>query len=218
MKMLFPDVAKSSIRLLRQLSDVAVPDCNCCGMPHLGHGMRTQAVSLAKDNIERFSVFDIIVTDCASCGSMLKEYEHLLAEDNSYKSKAADFSRKVRGLSEYLHSSGYTPEYKHDLVITYHDPCHLVRGQGIKKQPRELLSAAGRYVEMRNAELCCGGAGTFYIDFPAESSKILQQKIAGVQETGAQILVTECPGCLIQMSKIDTGNEKVMVMHISQVL
>jgi glycolate oxidase iron-sulfur subunit len=218
MKMMFPDAAASSLKLLQQTADVTVPESDCCGMPHLAHGMREQAMLLAKSNIDRFGDFDLIVTDCASCGSMLKEYGHLFREDAKWKDKAAAFSRKVRGLSEYLHASGYSPHHKKDVVITYHDPCHLVRGQGIKKQPRELLKAAGKYVEMPNADVCCGGAGTFQIDFPEESQKILQKKFAGVRQTKAQILVTECPACLIQMAKINTTDEKFKVMHISQVL
>lgn len=218
MKMMFPDAAESSVRLLRQTADVTVPASDCCGMPHLAHGMREQAILLAKGNIERFEHFDVIVTDCASCGSMLKEYAHLFSEDGEWKGRAATFSQKVRGLSEYLHASGYSPQYKKDVIITYHDPCHLVRGQGIKKQPRDLLKAAGKYVEMSNADVCCGGAGSFQVDFPIESKKVLEQKFAGARKTGAQILVTECPACLIQMSKINAMDEKFKVMHISQVL
>ena len=81
-----------------------------------------------------------------------------------------------------------------EAVFTYHDPCHLVRGQGIRKEPRELLAAAGVFIEMQNPDLCCAGAGSFHMDYPAISGKILEQKRANIEATGAAVVVTGCPG------------------------
>jgi glycolate oxidase iron-sulfur subunit len=103
--------------------------------------------------------------------------------------------------------------------LTYHDPCHLARGQGIIKQPRDLLKATGIFVEMEEAGKCCGGAGSFHMDYPAIASKILESKRKNIEKTGAAIVVTACPGCLIQLAKAakDSGN-KFKAMHISQVI
>lgn len=218
MKMFFPDAAQASINLLAKTAELAVPASVCCGTPHLAHGMAEQAKTLARKNIELFADADLIVTDCASCGSSLKEYGHLLADDPEWSKKADEFSKKVMGLSEYLNQAGYRPERKTSVKITYHDPCHLGRGQGIKKQPRELLQLAAEYVELPQADKCCGGAGTFYLDFPDEAQQILAQKVKNIEKTGAEIVVTECPACMMQLAKGEQQSAKFKVMHISQVL
>ena len=104
-------------------------------------------------------------------------------------------------------------------LFTYHDPCHLVRGQGIRREPRDLLGATGRFVEMEEADTCCGGAGSFHIDYPDIAAKILAKKRANIERTGAAVVVTGCPGCLIQLSKAaKASGGKFKAMHISQVI
>lgn len=218
MKLFFPDAAQASINLLSKTAEVVIPSSVCCGTPHLAHGLAEQAKVLAQKNIELFAEADVIVTDCASCGSSLKEYGHRLAEDLEWSGKAKQFSEKVMGLSEYFSKVGYQPEQKITTKITYHDPCHLVRGQGIKKQPRELLQLAAEYVELPQADKCCGGAGTFYLDFPNEAQQILAEKVGNIAKTGAEIVVTECPACMMQLAKGGQQSSKFKVMHISQVL
>ncbi len=147
----------------------------------------------------------------------LKEYAHRFKDNPEFAKKAEAFSKKVIGLSEYLYNFGYKPEKKLNVKVSYHDYCHLNRGQKIKKEPRELLKMATDYVEIPNADRCWGGAGTFQYDFPAESKKVLQLKADSMKKMGSQILVTECPSCMMQLVKAEKeGNFKVM--HISQVL
>ena len=217
MKIFFPVASLATVKLLNKTAEVITPESACCGMPHLVHGMADQAQALAKKNIEAFENMDRIITDCASCGSSLKEYGHRLAADPLWADRAQEFSQKVMGLSEYLYEVGYQPNHKNALKVTYHDPCHLVRGQGIKNQPRELLKRAGEYVEMPQADKCCGGAGTFYLDFPEAAQNILTDKVKNIESTDADVVVTECPACLMQLAKGEqSGHFKVM--HISQVL
>ena len=122
-------------------------------------------------------------------------------------------------LTEYLVKVGYKPRQRVAAQLTYHEPCHLGRGQGIKKQPRELLRAAGNFVEMAGADTCCGGAGSFHMDYPEISAAILNKKRANIEKTGAQIVVTECPVCLAQLTKAaEESGGKFRAMHISQVL
>ena len=122
-------------------------------------------------------------------------------------------------LTEYLMSVGYKPRQKTNATITFHEPCHLGRGQGVRKQPRELLKEAGNYVEMKGADACCGGAGSFHIDYPEISASLLDKKRINIENTHADIVVTECPTCLVQMNKAaERSGGKFKVMHISQVL
>jgi len=218
MKLFFPAASQATVNLLKKTGEVVVPESACCGMPHLAHGMADQAKSLAKKNIESFADADWIITDCASCGSSLKEYGHRLSSDPLWAERAQEFCQKVMGLSEYLYKVGYQPKRDASLKVTYHDPCHLVRGQGIKKQPRELLQRAGEYVEMPQADTCCGGAGTFYLDFPEAAQKILNEKVNNIERTDAEVVVTECPACLMQLAKGEQQSGRFRVMHISQVL
>ena len=158
------------------------------------------------------------VSDCASCSGTLKHVGTYLADDPDWKDRAAAFSKKVMDLSEYLVKSGYTPRQKSKAKITYHDPCHLCRGQGIKKEPRSLLAAAGEYKEMKDSDVCCGGGGSFFMDYPEISDSIIDKKRKNIEATGADVVVTGCPGCLIQLNKAAKASGKFKALHISQVL
>ncbi|WP_158408472.1 (Fe-S)-binding protein [Desulfosporosinus fructosivorans] len=218
MKMFFPAASQATMKLLNKTAEVITSESVCCGMPQLVHGMANQAYTLAKKNIVSFANVDRIITDCASCGSSLKEYGHRLAADPQWAERAQEFSQKVMGLSEYLYEIDYQPNRKSALKVTYHDPCHLVRGQGIKKQPRELLKRVAEYVEMPQADKCCGGAGTFYLDFPETAQNILAEKVKNIKGTDVDVVVTECPACLMQLAKGKQQSGYFEVMHISQVL
>ena len=219
MKMMFPEAAADTLAILKTTGAPLVRDNVCCGLPHLAHGLRDEFLSLAKENIGLYEDADVIVTDCASCGGALKHIASYFAGDEAWKDRAAAFSRKVMDLTEYLVKAGYTPRQKVEATFTYHDPCHLVRGQGIKKQPRDLLKAAGKFVEMKEADTCCGGAGSFHMDYPEVSSQIIAKKQKNIEATGAAVVVSACPGCLIQLAKAaKASGGKFRAMHISQVI
>jgi len=109
-------------------------------MPHLAHGLRTDFMTMAKHNIALFADADVIISDCASCSGTLKHIGSYFTDDPAWKERAAAFSGKIMGLSEYLIFVGYQPQQRVDAKLTFHEPCHL-RSQGIKKQPRQLLKA-----------------------------------------------------------------------------
>ena len=143
----------------------------------------------------------------------------VFTDDPAWRDRAAAFSGKVMDLTEYLAKVGYLPRQRADAVFTYHDPCHLVRGQGITQPPRELLKAAGGFVEMKEADTCCAGAGSFHIDYPDAAAQILEKKRRNIEKTGAAVVVTGCPGCLIQLAKAaNASGGKFKAMHISQVI
>ncbi len=219
MEMMFPDAAVQSREIIETTAPLVDRKNVCCGLPHLAHGERKDFLALARKNIAIYDDAGIVVTDCASCGATLKNYGSFFNDDPVLKEKAEKFSQKIMDLTEYLAKVGYQPRQKTSAVMTWHDPCHLARGQGISEQPRKLLKEAGNFVEMRGAAVCCGGAGSFHIDHPETSAKILGNKQKNIEATGAALVVTDCPGCLIQLSKAAAASGgKFRAVHISEVL
>ena len=219
MEMMFPEAADETLAILSTKTRPMVKPNVCCGLPHLAHGLRDDFFALAKKNIQLYEDADVIVADCASCGGTLKHFADYFQGDAAWKDRAEAFSRKVMDLTEYLVKVGYTPRQRIDATFTYHDPCHLVRGQGIKKQPRDLLKEAGKFVEMKEADMCCGGAGSFHMDYPDAASQVLERKQHNIEKTAAAVVVTACPGCLIQLTKAaKASGGKFKAMHISQVI
>ncbi|BBB89964.1 MAG TPA: (Fe-S)-binding protein [Methylomusa anaerophila] len=219
MHMMFPDAVAETKRILCTVSEPQFVDNVCCGLPHLAHGLRNDFLDLAKKNIRLYENAEVIVCDCASCSGTLKHIAGFFADDPVWKDRAAAFSNKVMDLSEYLVNVGYTPRQRVDAKITFHEPCHLGRGQGIRREPRDLLKATGNYIEMKDADTCCGGAGSFHIDYPAVSDSLLSKKQVNIENSGAHIVVTSCPTCLVQMNKAAArSGGKFRAMHISQVI
>lgn len=205
--LLFAGASAAAIRVLaRNGCEVVTPkSARCCGMPALGYGERDLARDLARHNIDIFTALesDVIVTDCATCGSALKEYGALLADDPAYAEKAHAFSARVRDISEYLASIDLQlPQGEIAARVTYHDPCHLVRGQGVRAQPRSLLRRIPglEYVEMKEADWCCGSAGTQIITHYHNSLSVNRRKMENVRATGADVVATGCPGCRMQLA------------------
>ncbi|WP_243276916.1 (Fe-S)-binding protein [Desulfallas sp. Bu1-1] len=222
---LMPQVGKATRRLLAYNGWEAVTPRNlCCGLPHRIYGDVATACTLAKKNIDLFKDFDIIVTDCATCGAALKEYKNLLAGDEVYKERANTFSAKVRDISEFLTEQGYRPfsPLENRVSVTYHDPCHLARGQGIRKQPRQLLNAIPgvKLIEMANPENCCGGGGFFQITHPRLSAKVGSEKAKDIINTGAAMVITACPVCInqLKLSLSQEAGNNIKTFHLSEIL
>lgn len=219
------DGCKATVEVLAENGcDVITPsDVKCCGMPMVGYGFKDEARQMARHNIDLLLELnvDVIVTDCATCGSSLKEYPHWLANDPEYAERAKQFAAKVRDISEFLVEIGIrAPAGKVEARVTYHDPCHLCRAQGIREQPREMLRAAGvELVEMEGADTCCGSAGTQLITHYHTSVGVLESKMDGVAETEAEVVASGCPGCQMQLSLgVKRRGLKARVVHPSQLL
>jgi glycolate oxidase iron-sulfur subunit len=216
---------KATVEVLAENGcDVVTPsNVKCCGMPMVGYGFKGEAREMARHNIDLLLELnvDAIVTDCATCGSSLKEYPHWLAKDPVYAERAKQFAAKVRDISEFLSEIGIRPpDGKVDARVTYHDPCHLCRAQGIREQPREMLRAAGvELVEMDGADTCCGSAGTQLITHYHTSVGVLESKMDAVTETEAEIIASGCPGCQMQLSLgVKRRGLQTRVVHPSQLL
>jgi glycolate oxidase iron-sulfur subunit len=207
MSLVFPEVSRQTSRILSQQGfDVLTPkDVKCCGAPHLAEGDRETARRLARINIDLFLSLDAdyIVTDCAGCGCALKEYEELLEGEDDHK-RVGQFREKIRDISEFLAEVGIRTEDLRPvpLSVTYHEPCHLVHGQGLSGPPRQVIRAIPgvELREMKESSWCCGMAGSFALKELETSRKLLERKLAHVRETGADALVTANPGCHLQLA------------------
>jgi len=207
MSQFFSDTNAATVRVLAA-NGCAVhspPRQGCCGALQMHTGDRSVARDLARKNIDAFSPLqlDAIIINAAGCGSTLKEYGHLLADDPAYAERAADFAARVKDVSEFLASIDLVPPTRAvPMKVTYQDACHLVHGQGIRNQPRQLLSAIPglELVEMSDSDVCCGSAGIYNLTHPDVSVQLLDQKMAHIAATGAQAVVAPNPGCSMQLA------------------
>ena len=207
MPQFFSDTNAATVRVLAANGcDVyAPPSQGCCGALHMHTGERAQAQQLARDNIDAFEPLqlDAIIINAAGCGSTLKEYAHLLADDPAYAERARAFTDRVKDVNEFLASIDLLPPARPvRMKVTYQDPCHLVHGQGIRNQPRELLRRIPglELVEMKDSDVCCGSAGIYNLTHPDLSQRVLAQKMDNLLATGAQAVVAPNPGCSMQLA------------------
>ncbi len=204
----FPDVNSATIRILAaEGCEVLTPsEQGCCGALSVHNGREAEAQRFARKLIDTFEPLgiDYLVVNAAGCGSSLKEYGELLRDDPAYAARAQAFAAKVRDLSEVLTELGPVAE-RHPLPVTvaYHDACHLGHAQGVRAQPRALLRAIpGLTVrEIADPEICCGSAGIWNVLNPEPAAELGERKARTVLATGAELLVTANPGCLMQVPR-----------------
>jgi glycolate oxidase iron-sulfur subunit len=203
---LFGPVHEATVRVLQHNGiAVSIPQRQtCCGALHLHNGDLETARRLARKNIEAFEAegAEAIVVNAAGCGAMLKGYDELLSDDPALAQRARAFSARVRDVSEYLDTVGIDRTMERlDLKVTYDDPCHLLHAQGIREAPRNLLHTIPglQLVELRDADRCCGSAGIYNLTQPEMSARILDEKIANIIRSGAQVVASGNPGCLLQI-------------------
>lgn len=232
MSVLFGKTNEASVQLLNQSGyDVVAPSRQaCCGALYAHSGKLECARDCARRNIAEFEKYDLdtIIINAAGCGSTLKEYGHLLKDDPAWKNRAERFSASAKDLSEFLfeNSSFHIPSplnsYLSTKRVTYHDACHLAHPQGITRQPRELVRAVAgaNYVELPEAEVCCGSAGSYNLTEPEMAERLQQRKIRNILETGAEIVVTTNPGCILQIAAglKKTGEKTIKVIHLADYL
>ena len=179
---------------------------HCCGTPLFTSGEKEIASDLIHNNLAIFGALDVdyIITGCGSCGLAWKqEFAHVLGEGHPDYGLALELGKKTKDISEFLVMIGLNTELMQPVQqkITYHDSCHLNRGQKINRQPRQLLQAlpGSSYIEMEKADGCCGSGGSFNLAYYEISRKINQQKTAHIAETGADVVAVGCPACLMHI-------------------
>ncbi len=231
MNVAMPDVSRTTVRLLTRAGcEVVTPrHPACCGAPQDDQAMLGLSRDLARSNIALFETLidevEAIVTDCAGCSGALKEYAEWLHEEPAWAARAARFSAKVRDVTEWL-DANWPPELelRHPPArATYHDPCHLSNVQGIRQQPRNLLA---RVKGLDVAPLpdsfpvrCCGSAGVYNLTHTPMSLKLLDNKMEDIAATGADLVISANPGCLMQLGVgRKRGGAGIVVKHIVQVL
>jgi len=223
----YPEVVEATLRVLaRNRCAVTVLNNTCCGRPAHAYGDLEAAKDIARRNIERLApamALDAIVSECGSCSTHLKDYGELLRQDPIYAEKAAALSRKIRSFSEFLAAIGPNGTLGPlQAAVTYHDPCHLSnRFAKITAQPRTLLqSIAGMtYRELPEADWCCGAGGSYTFLHHREAVGVLDRKMRNVEKTGASILTTECPACMMHLAYgARRRGLAVQVRHLSQIL
>lgn len=226
MQVAFPRVHHATVRMLQRagLSIVIPSDQGCCGAIAVHAGEMDLGRELAKRNIASFerSGADVYVVNAAGCGSSLKEYSELFADDPQWASRAKRFSERVRDITEVLDAMSYAPPSRAlDATVTYQEPCHLVHAQRISAAPRRLLAKIPglRLAEMEESSVCCGSAGIYNLTQPEMASRLQQRKIANILQTGANIVATANPGCAMQVaSGLRDAHHDIRVKHIVELL
>lgn len=223
MDLVQPQAGRSSIRLLLEIArSVEVLANRCCGLPAMSYGDRGAAKRAAERNLPLIGAdrFDLVVSDCSSCASFLKRYPELLAGDDAKRLRAADAVSRLKDMVQVLEMLGNPlPSPARPLVVTYHDPCHAGRGQKLVREPREALKSLPgvEYREMPEADWCCGGAGSYALFHYELSMRVLERKTDNVLKTGAEVVATSCPACMVHLSYgLRRRGLPTRVAHISE--
>jgi glycolate oxidase iron-sulfur subunit len=224
-----PDVNEATVRVLTANGcEVVAPKIQgCCGALSHHQGQEEQAKTLARQMIDAFAdtQVDAVLVNASGCGHTLKEYAHILQDDPEYYSKAKDFVAKVKDVQEFLADVGLTahlsPLQEKPLTMVYQDACHMLHGQKISIQPRQLLRKIPG-VQLRepiDAALCCGSAGIYNILQPQTAEELGRQKVENLTDTGAQVIASANIGCYVQISKhLKLQGKEVPVLHPMQLL
>lgn len=218
--LVFSDVNRDTVEvLLENECEVVTPrDQGCCGSLHAHNGDLEQAAVQARRLLDQFDLasLDAVITNAAGCGSHLKHFSNLLGDDPVYADRAREWDRKARDVSQWLVEIGFRKpvgESRETVRMTYHEACHLCHGQGISREPREVLrSVPGlEFIELENSTHCCGSAGVYNITQPEQERKLQQEKAACIAKTGAGLVTTANPGCHLQIQ--NAVGEGVEVRH-----
>jgi glycolate oxidase iron-sulfur subunit len=211
--------------LARNGAEVLVPrDQGCCGALHAHAGEREQARALARQTIDCFEKgeTDHVIVNSSGCGAHMKGYGHLLSDDPAYADRAHRFSKRVQDIAEFLAKEPLRgPIGRIEMRVTYHDPCHVVHGQKVRAEPRKLLRAIPGITlsELNEADWCCGSAGIYNLTQPEMAERLIRRKVANIEATGAQAVVTANPGCIIQiLHGLEAKGMAMKVYHLVEIL
>jgi glycolate oxidase iron-sulfur subunit len=233
----FGDIGNAVVDVLSKMDvEVITPkDQGCCGLPIFLSGDRETSVEIIREVLKIFARADVdaVLVDCGTCGAALKnEYPHLLKDLRELGEKVTDeeikaaelLSSKTMDVTVFIDAhKDWLPKLSGNgkkIRVTYHDPCHLVKGQKVSAQPRNILKSIPdvEYVEMAAAGDCCGGGGSFQVEHAETSAKITKRKIDNAEATGAQVVATCCPGCNVTIGNHLDPAKGMRTMHPVQLL
>jgi iron-sulfur cluster protein len=221
----YPEIGQDLVRVLNHLGvTVSFPlDQNCCGVPALYSGDRETALALAEQNIAALLADqpDFVVTSCPTCTMALqRDFVDLLRDHPDWAARAEHLAAITFDISRFivekLDGGATLPAMTPVERVTYHDSCHLKRGAGVWREPRQLLAAAGHeLVEMAHADRCCGFGGSYsFTSQPDIARRILADKLADIETTAAGCVAMDCPGCLLQIhGGLDKQGKPVRAAH-----
>jgi glycolate oxidase iron-sulfur subunit len=222
--LVFPDINRDTadVLLANGCSVDTPPRQPCCGSLHAHNGDLATAAELARRMIDSIPPerYDAIVTNAGGCGSHLRHYAALLANDVRYRDRARHWDTKIRDIQEWLVEIGCrapeAPPFERPATVTYHESCHLVHGQKISRQPRAVLQLLPgiSLVELPEAAWCCGSAGLYALTQPDQAEALLRRKVGHIAETRADIVATANPGCHLQIARgLSAAGVPVQVLH-----
>ena len=226
-RLVFGHVNAATVRVLAAegCEVVAPAGQGCCGALALHAGRLDQARSFARDLIAEFERCDVdrVTVNAAGCGSTLKEYGQLLADDPAWAARAAAFAAKVRDVTELLTEAGVprAPRHPLRLRVAYHDACHLAHAQGVRQQPRELLAAIPgvELVEFPEQDMCCGSAGIYNLVQPEAARDLGVRKVDHIAGASPDVVATGNPGCTLQIAAVAAEAGRPMrVVHPIELL
>jgi len=228
-RLFFSPVNEATLRVLTANGcEVVIPKSQgCCSALPAHQGEQQQAQTLARQMIDQFEGTDVdaVIINAAGCGHTLKEYGRILGDDPQYKDKAQEFSNKVKDVQEFLAEVGLTAELSpvqdEQLDIVYQDACHLLHGQQISLQPRQLLKQVPglKLHEPVDAALCCGSAGVYNMLQPNIADDLGQRKVNNLLNTGAKLIVSANPGCSLQIQKhLHQQGKQMPLVHPMELL
>lgn len=223
---IYPQVGEAVMNILTGAGwDVVIPaeQC-CCGTPAFTSGDLGTGRMLAEQNVKILAEAngDYIVTACGTCGAALRDEYSLVLADSPQLKTWRSLSGKVLDIAEFavqhcdLSRLGPVP-----LKVTYHDPCHLVRGMNVSAEPRRILQAIPgvEYIEMKDANRCCGAGGSFSASYYELSRRINDKKLNCAEATGADILVTGCSSCRMHITDgLSQRGSAMKVLHTAEIL
>jgi glycolate oxidase iron-sulfur subunit len=229
---LYGNIGEAVLDVLSHMGvEVHIPQHQgCCGIPMVLSGAREMAFESIVRVLEDFAKKDVdaVVVDCATCGlAFRKEYPHLIRElmefrqitDEGFLRLADLLSQKIRDVTEFIEQhSAWLPEFPREcrwLRVTYHDPCHLLKGQGVGLQIRKVLQKLPHVdlLEMEKADACCGGGGAFQVEHPEIAAAITAKKLESIYRTGAEVVVTGCPECRFTIGVHLHKDQAIRVLH-----
>jgi len=225
---IYPEQGRALLALLggRNVRVEFPMDQTCCGLPALMAAEEETARAVARQNMAAIppQKYDYILTLCASCASHLKHnYPRIFRQDPDAPDGLPAFSDKIIDFSSFLVNVLHVSSEAFKQTgkkVAYHSPCHLCRGLKVVDEPRRLIRLAGHaYIPSRDEDVCCGFGGSYSVDFPEISAAILKKKLDTIEAADAELLVTDCPGCVMQLrGGMDRRGGKIGVKHISEAL
>jgi len=225
---IYPEQAAALLKVLQKYNvQVEFPmEQTCCGLPALMAAEEETAKEVALQNLKAVmsEKYDYILTLCASCGSHLKHNYPKIFKDASLRPENLKaFTDKIIDVSSFVVNVLKASSEDFNVAgekVAYHSPCHLCRGMKVANEPRKLIELAGYdYVKSKDEDVCCGFGGSYSVDFPEISAEILKKKLDNVEAADARILVTDCPGCVLQLrGGMDKRGGKIQVKHITELI